>query len=95
MRDIVNSLPATDKAFDATGLPPYAGFHLEAERGTIIGKARHLEVYDGVILLEDRDLEQLGHLEDPEYEVEPVYWRPQNATWNRRSTTKHLTGFAS
>jgi len=29
LRDIVNSLPATDKAFDTAGLLPYAGFYVE------------------------------------------------------------------
>lgn len=70
LRDIVNSLPPTDKAFDTAGLLPYAGFRVEAERGTIGRQARHLEVYDGVILLLDEDLERLGHLQDPEYKVE-------------------------
>jgi hypothetical protein len=70
LRDIVNSLPAADEAFDASGLPAYAGFHVEAERGTITGEARYLDVYAGVVLLLDDDLERLGQLEDPEYEVE-------------------------
>lgn len=70
LRDIVNALPPTDKALDAAGLPPYAGFHVEAERGTIAGQATHLEVYDGMILLLDKNLEQRGHLGDPDCKVE-------------------------
>jgi len=70
LRDIVNSLPAAEEAFDAAGLPPYAGFYVEADRGTITGEARYLDVYAGVVLLLDENLERLGQLEDPECKVE-------------------------
>jgi len=70
LRDVVNSLTPTDKAFDTGRLLPCAGFYVEAQSGTIARQARHLEVYDGVILLLDKDLEPLGHLNDPECKVE-------------------------
>lgn len=68
LRDILDSLDPTDKPFDSMRLPPYAGFLVEGEG--IVGSARYVEVYDGVVLLLDSDFERLGHLGDPEYRVE-------------------------
>jgi hypothetical protein len=66
--DILESLDPTDESFDSMGLPPYGGFRLEGEG--IMGSARYVEVYDGVVLLLDDDFERLGRLGDSEYRVE-------------------------
>lgn len=68
LQDILESLDPTDKSFDTNGLPPYMGFRVEGEG--VVGSARYVEVYDGVVLLLDDDLERVAHLGDPEYRVE-------------------------
>lgn len=68
LRNILDSLDPTDASFDAMGLPPYMGFRLEGDG--IVGSAGYVEVYDGVVLLLDDDLERVAHLGDPEYRVE-------------------------
>lgn len=68
LQDILESLDPTDESFDSMGLSPYGGFRLEGEG--IMGSARYVEVYDGVVLLLDDDFERLSQLGDREYRME-------------------------
>jgi hypothetical protein len=68
LQDNLETLDPTDESFDSMGLPPYGGFRLEGEG--IMGSARFVEVYDGVVLLLDDDFERLSQLGDREYRME-------------------------
>ena len=91
LQDILDSLDPTDASFDTMGLPPYAGFRLEGEG--IVGSARYVQVYDGVVLLLDGDFERLGRLGDPEYRVETYLFEVADSELDEEITDKASARF--